>query len=1046
MSDFVRGGAKQKNDANREGFALYLRDVLLQNVRQILIVFLFFAIMVMVSYVSIRDIVLRNTKENAVTTLRTAESNISAYLNAAEICINNSASTLARMAERYLSYDDVDNYIEEVTNNLLANERYSPVFSGVFGVVNGVFHSGNPWPVSGEYFPKRELWYLVAKDAAGKAALTIPYTDKFTQKIVVSMTKEVITRGKIPIGVIAIDIYVPGLRDFIGGMFAGDGYGVIMNENMMIISARDENSVGKMLWNIPGFEEASNTLAANGEVSAMSIEDASGGHIVVFFRKIYNGWYIGSVLSFKDYYKSLNNSLTNLSLLGAAMSLVLSTLLIHMSLEKKRADCESESKTVFLARMSHEIRTPMNAIIGMSELALRENDPKSITTHLIDIKHAGNHMLSIINDILDFSAIESGKFTINPIPYNLSSLVSDVVNVTRVRMINMKRPVSLAVNVQCGIPRKLRGDEYRIRQVMLNILSNAVKYTMEGNIIFTVSCAPIDQDSVYLSFTIEDSGIGIKEEDMKNLFENFSRFDTDRNRGVEGTGLGLAITYRLVKSMDGKIKVSSVYGKGSAFTAIIPQLAVDHAPTASVKDAGKKNVILRDDRKTYRESILTALQDLGVPVAAVADTYSLIERLRKEDFAFAFVTPAAADEVSLVIDKFELRTEVVILTDLEDVYTPRDKNNRILRMPAYSITIANILDNVSMTERAEGLAINFTAPGALILIVDDNKINLAVAKGLLSPYKAAIDTCERGEDSLALARTKKYDLIFMDHAMPGMDGIEVTERLRGMPETESVPIIALTANAVSGMREIFLSKGMNDFLAKPIEPAKLDEILRKWLPGAKIVPQAEPARAAPKSTEDRAISDQVISAVNGLDAEKAIARFGAMELYIDMLSVYAAHTGEVLDKLREPEENNLKDYAVAVHGLKGSSYGICANIVGKMAEELEKNSKSGDLDAVLAQNNDMLAAAGKLIADIKAALEEIAPAETKEARRAPDAELLKSLLSACESYDFTRMELVLGELRSFKYEEGGELVSWLAEQAENLEYAAITDKLKKEIG
>jgi CheY-like chemotaxis protein len=368
-------------------------------------------------------------------------------------------------------------------------------------------------------------------------------------------------------------------------------------------------------------------------------------------------------------------------------------------------------------------------------------------------------------------------------------------------------------------------------------------------------------------------------------------------------------------------------------------------------------------------------------------------------------------------------------------------------MPAYSITIANILNNVSMTERSEMLAINFTAPDAHILVVDDNKLNLAVAKGLLAPYKAAVDTCERGEDSIVLARTKKYDVIFMDHAMPGMDGIETTECLRGMPETADVPIIALTANAVSGMREIFLTKGMNDFISKPIEPAKLDDILRKWLPPEKIVQQEEPSQATETRLNDQAVFSRIISRIHGLEVQKALARFSTMELYADMLSVYAAYTGDVLDKLREPSENNLKMYAVSVHGLKGSSYGICANIVGKMAEELETSSKAGDLKAVLAHNNDLLVTAQKLIADIKTALAIIAPsAKSKEKRQAPDRELLRELLSACESYDFTRMERIIEELLSFEYEEDSELIAWLSEQAENLEYAAITDKLREEMG
>jgi signal transduction histidine kinase/CheY-like chemotaxis protein len=385
----------------------------------------------------------------------------------------------------------------------------------------------------------------------------------------------------------------------------------------------------------------------------------------------------------------------------------------------------SRAKSAFLARMSHEIRTPMNAIIGLSEALFQRDLPDEIVEDVWNIKQAGISLLSIINDILDFSKIEAGKVDIVNSDYMFSSLIHDVENIIKFRI--AETPLKFITNIDAGLPSKLRGDMVRIRQILLNLLTNAVKYTREGSVTFTVSDAgtiPAD-GKILLSFEVADTGIGIKQEDLEMLFESFSRLDSQKNQGIEGTGLGLAISDNLCRLMGGEIRVRSVYGQGSVFTALIPQDIVDRQP--------------------FR------------PQAEKTET-----------------APPRAGK-----------------------------------------------------RRSE-----FTAPEAKVLAVDDAVVNLAVIKNLLLPYKLGLDTCLSGERAIAMVKQKHYDLIFMDHMMPGMDGVETTAALRDLEDGNAIPVIALTANAVSGMREMFLKSGFNDYLSKPIDITKLDALMAAWIPEA----------------------------------------------------------------------------------------------------------------------------------------------------------------------------------------------------------------------
>ncbi|GHS92648.1 hypothetical protein FACS1894139_11940 [Planctomycetales bacterium] len=391
----------------------------------------------------------------------------------------------------------------------------------------------------------------------------------------------------------------------------------------------------------------------------------------------------------------------------------------------RAAQAASAAKSSFLAQMSHEIRTPMNAIIGMSELARRDYGTPSGLEHIGDIQQAGANLLAIINDILDFSKIEAGGLAVNCAPYEIASVFNDARHIIASRI--GEKNLEFTCSIAPEIPARLLGDAVRVRQILLNLLSNAVKYTPQGFVKFFADCEFIDAASVRLTFIVDDSGIGIKPEDLPALFGEFKRLDGSRNANIEGTGLGLSIARNLCRAMGGEITVTSEYRSGSTFTATIMQKYEDRRPLGDIANAG--------------------------------------------------VAPANSAD-----------------------------------------------------------AVRFLAPTARVLVVDDIATNLKVANGLLADYQMQIDTCLSGEDAVALARKNEYDVIFMDHMMPEMDGIEATKLIRELGERwRNLPIIALTANAVGGMREMFLASGFNDFLSKPIDTEKLNALLEQWLPPTKRV-------------------------------------------------------------------------------------------------------------------------------------------------------------------------------------------------------------------
>ena len=508
----------------------------------------------------------------------------------------------------------------------------------------------------------------------------------------------------------------------------------------------------------------------------------------------------------------------------------------ELILARELAEQGSRAKSDFLAKMSHEIRTPMNAIIGMTELALRSNDPDFVREHILTVKQSSANLLSIINDILDFSKIETGKLEIVPAEYSLSSLINNIISIIRMRVIDSQ--LRFVVNTDSSIPDALIGDEIRIRQVLLNILGNAVKYTEKGFVSFSVSGKITEEYSIVLAMEVKDSGKGIKPEDLDRLFSEYVQVDIGKNKYVEGTGLGLAITKNILKAMNGDINVTSEYGVGSTFTVTLPQKIHSPEAMAKVENAGEKNVLLFERRELYANSIILTVDNLGVKCTLISSDSELLKELSSGKFGFLFISFSLYKQNIDVISQFGLDTKIVVFTEFGEAVS--DKELNIMAMPVYSISIANILNGVTnnffYNEDNEAI-LRFTAENANVLIVDDIITNLKVAKGLLLPYKMEIDMCKSGMMAIEAIKNNRYDLVFMDHLMPEMDGIETTKKIREMgdqdPYYNDLPIIALTANAVSGTKEMFLKHGFNDFLSKPIDTIKLNTILEKWIPEEK---------------------------------------------------------------------------------------------------------------------------------------------------------------------------------------------------------------------
>lgn len=601
---------------------------------------------------------------------------------------------------------------------------------------------------------------------------------------------------------------------------------------------------------------------------------------------------------------------------------------------KQEALAADAAKGKFLAHMSHEIRTPINAVLGMDTMILREAKDMQIKEYALDIQNAGQSLLSLINDILDFSKIESGKLEIISVEYDFSSMVHDIANMISAKMGAKKLEFHICVDE--NLPSKLLGDDVRIRQVLVNLLNNAVKYTNEGSVTLKVD-GKIQGERVLLDFSVEDTGIGIKEEDISKLFEEFERIEEKRNRNIEGTGLGLSITTQLLLLLGSRLNVESVYGKGSRFYFTLEQQIVDFAPIGNLE-----------------------------------------ERIRHQ------------------------------ITE----YTYREV---------------------------------FTAPNARILVVDDNTINLKVFMNLLKTTKVNVDVADDGYACLEMIRKKHYDLIFLDHMMPGLDGIETLHRMKKMPDSQctDTPVVALTANAITGAKEMYMREGFDAFLSKPINPEKLEQMILVLLPRELLEFDVEKETDGTQMSSvntPKIYEDDDLPVIDGVDWSYGLLHLPDKEILLETVTDFYKSVDSEADRLEQMYteiRNNpdmLEQYRIKVHAMKSSANLIGAIMLGGMAKLLENAARDEDLATVTQFTPAFL----KEWREFKGKIKECVKEPETEKQDIEDETVILAYLEmlrlAMLETDIDGMDQNMAELEKFRYASDiQKKMEQLAEMVTNLE-------------
>ncbi|MDE6596299.1 MAG: PocR ligand-binding domain-containing protein, partial [Oscillospiraceae bacterium] len=625
------------------------------------------------------------------------------------------------------------------------------------------------------------------------------------------------------------------------------------------------------------------------------------------------------------------------------------------ALHKSNLEIEKAShmKSDFLANMSHEIRTPMNAVLGLADLALREEMSTAAREYIHQIKASSKNLLVIINDILDFSKIESGKMEIHETEYEPLSLINDLTSIVNSRI--GSKEIEFTMDISPDLPKSLYGDSVRIHQIILNLLTNAVKFTNHGEVHFKIDFELKDEDTAVMKAEISDTGIGIKKEDMHKLFNSFQQVDSKRNRNIEGTGLGLAISRQLLSLMGGTISVESEYEQGTTFYFEVPQKIVDATPIVPKLEKPVKTAVLVGNEYVKRQLGID-LKWLGAEYIDLSVNNS--NKDMKIDYLIVekvFFTNTIRDFLSKYPDM-----QCLVLADYDSIDAIDIPNVRVISKPVYSLSLYNAMGIQEISFEggiSEGDSFTFVAPDAHILIVDDNSVNLTVAKGLLEPLNMNIDVASSAAEAIEKIHYIKYDLIFMDHMMPEVDGVEATHIIRRLvPSYEDVPIIALTANAIGGAREMFLREGMNDFIAKPIDVKDTVSKLRKWLPKEKIL-HVDKIDVSNSFVQDTADSESGPEAVNikELNTKEAISRLGSEKLFWSVLKeYYCAIDKKYTAILEHKDSESWRDYTIEVHALKSTSRQIGADHIADVAAEMEKAGNEGNIALINEKTVPML--------------------------------------------------------------------------------------------
>lgn len=1052
------------------------RDVLKhaggRNILTALAVIIFFVTIIIVFYAFMYTSVKENIKlRGEKIAVRSAE-DFDRYLITSADLVKLEKYMLDEMVSDGASHDELQTYLEEETVRI--QNAIDKGYTGLYGYIDGEYHDGVNWVPDESYVPTERPWYVDAFAHEGELTVIQPYVDAQTGEIITTLAMTLID-GR---GVVALDISFDMIQTVTDDQEHGNRQPlqIIIDDKGGVVAHSYVDEIGHNYYQEDDTMGARIVKKLKGDEERNYEISYDGTKYMIYAIPISNGWYSISVIDSTDSYRPLNMMLVIiLSVLVAAVLILTKVFInssrrsikaerlnnqlattanIYMSVydidvindtleeiqstmptsstimkdetlgaqesfnrlfnflpdtstkktiqefvdfstlderlrmtntitteyqtfgdlwcrarflvsertddgrvarvlyvvenidaEKRnkdklidiseRAMAASEAKSAFLSNMSHEIRTPINAMLGLNEMVLRECDDTEILSYASGINMAGHTLLGIVNDILDFSKIEAGKMEIIPVDYSLASMLNDLANMVHTRADD--KGLTINIKVDSHIPDFLHGDEIRVKQVITNILTNAVKYTEKGSVTFAVAFDRIEgsDEDIMLKVSVADTGIGIKKEDMGKLFSEFDRIEEKRNRNIEGTGLGMSITQSLLGLMGSSLNVESEYGKGSVFSFEIVQKVLDWREIGDYENTYKENVL---KNSTYKE-------------------------------------------------KFE-------------------------------------------------------APDAEVLVVDDTPLNLTVFKSLLKKTRVHIDTADSGDGAIRAACSKTYDIIFLDHMMPKKDGIETLHelRLRGDNQNAKTPIVCLTANAISGMREKYISAGFDDYLTKPIDSAKLEEMLMQYLPEDKLIMVSEDSKEA-EAVED--VIPDYIYAIEGVDVDEAVSHCGSAGLYKEILTAFVNVIDGCVDEAKALYNNGeLKDAAIKIHAIKSQARTIGAYELGEFAEMLEMAAKDEDVKK-LDDNVDALFDRCMELRDKIAPIKEedkLDESSLPEMTKEHLSELFEKLNEYVQEYEIDSIEAVAEEFRKYHIPDAdAKKVNELCHVIDNLDYDQIPE-------